>query len=485
MERQWLEFESFRLYPAASQRVSCRVDATLLDIASGAISSIRGLTVHKDPGDKSPRIADEPPWDAMPADERAFIETRLDAACRKAGCNIYQLDRPEMILPLPRVRHIIPEVGKPGHDKEVDHVEPPFVPPFEQSWEKLFDGELAEPSGTAIVFAGIETDVIGTVRALGEGLRVLDIGCSAGYTGEQAKRLDPTIEWIGLDIVPAAVKEAEVRLDAAHLIDIERDPIPYPEGHFDVAVCSQLLEHLYNPWAAARTTAAHLKDGGTMICSVPHAGHVAVLAQLIQGRYPLSSSGPLDITHLRTFTAETLLQLVQRAGCQPVLLTKSMFRMTRTDEKLMQGILEAAQNAGLDYGPYIADGWAVGFTVVARKQHVTVADRTSLVRRAERAQTDGQPDRARRMLDLETLIHPQNALAFIRLAGMLRAGNDHNGAAKTLARCVKLHPAYLPARYELIRTICETGDKNEAITEFERAVEIDTNFFLPLQALFA
>lgn len=484
MTHQWLEFESFHLYPATGSE-PCRVDATFIDVATGSRSTLRKLPVYKPDDGPGMRIIDEPPWDAMPASEREYIESQLDAACFEAGCVVDELDRPETILPLPRVRHIVPEIGKPGQDKEVDNIDHHFVPPFKRDWERLFDGELAEPIDTSVVFRGIEVDAIHTVRALGRGLRVLDVGCSAGVTGEKAKKLDPDLEWIGVDILDTAVDEAKERLDAAHLIDIERDEIPYPEGCFDVAVCSQLLEHLYNPWQAARRIVRHLKDGGVLHCSVPHAGHVAVLAQLLQGRYPLSSSGPLDISHIRTFTAEMILQLVERAGCQPMVLTKSMFRMTRHDDALMAGIIDAARRADMDCEHYVADGWTVGFTVVARKQKVTVADQTALVRRADREKNNGELEESIRLLELEISLHPQNALAYLRLAESMTVAGRHNEAVDVLTKCATLHPSYLTARYDLIRALHDIGDTDRAAAQFEEALKTNVPFYTPLKHLLA
>jgi len=484
MESGWTEIESFCVYRSAAAD-TYRVDATLVDLASGCRKTMRDVPVSRSAGTNTWQIISEPPWDAMPQHERVFFTSQLARAYTATVRSSSEPDRPEQILSLPRVRYLVPKVGFPGQDKEIEEASPPFVPPFESNWEHLLDGDVAEPALEQNVFGGVEVDVVRTVTGLGSGLKVFDVGCSAGWTGEAAKRVDPEIEWVGIDNVPAAVDEAQRRLDAAHLIDIERDPLPFDPGYFDVAVLSQLLEHLWNPWAAARKVAACLKDGGIMLCSVPHAGHVAVLAQLIEGRYPYSRSGPLDISHLRTFTAETLLQLVERAGCQPAVLTKSLFRMTRYDERLMAGLIDAARDAGLDCEAYSTDGWAVGFTVLARKQHVTVARRSALVRRAETLRESGDYGETQRLLTIETTLRAENALGFMRLAEVLEEQGTDDAAVAVLEQCIQLHKSYLPARYELIRALCTTGRRDQAVSALEEAIALNTKFFMPLQTLFS
>jgi len=484
MNSGWIEFEAFCVYPPATGDVF-RVESVMLDLSTGTRTMLHNVPMLQETSTGTLRIVSEPPWDTAPQHEREFFESRLEAACTENRVDLSARNRPEFVPALPRVRYLVPDHESPGRDKEVPDPALTFVPPFESSWERQFDGDVAEPPAVQKVVAGISTDVVQTVTTLGTGLKVLDVGCAAGLTGEAVKQVDPTIEWVGIDNVPAAAEEARRRLDAVHMIDIEREHIPYAQGYFDVAVLSQVLEHMYNPWKVLKNTVAYLRDGGILLCSVPHLGHVAVLAQLLEGRFPYSSGGPLDIGHVRSFTCETLLQLVEGAGCQPAVLTKSMFRMTRYDERLMEGLIEAGNRAGLDCSEYSTDGWTVGFTVLARKQHVTVTRRSSLVRRADRAGENGDPVEARRILELETRLRPENALAHMRLAGLLRACGDIDEGIAVLQRCARLHTSYMPARYELIRALHEAGRTEEALSAFERAATVNTNFFMPLQKLFS
>ncbi len=477
-----MEFESFCIYPQTTGD-SYRVDAALIDLSSGDRTVLRGVPMRRAGDAGTLRIVRESPWDAMPQEEREFFETRLAMASKEAGNPPLEPDRPELILSLPRVRYVVPVVGPPRRDRVIEDVSPPFLPPFEPNWERALDGDVAEPPDIPIPIDAVNGDVVQMVTSLGSGFKVLDVGCSAGLTGAAVKQLDPEVEWVGVDNVPAAVDIAQRRLDAAHLADIERHSLPYAPGYFDVAVVSQVLEHLYNPWTAARKVVTYLREGGVLLCGVPHAGHVALLTQLLEGRYPYSGSGPLDISHLRLFTAETILQLIEQAGCQPAVLTKLLFRGTSCDEHMMTGLLDASRCAGIDSDGYATDGWAGSFTVVARKQHVTVARRSSLVRRAEKLSETGDYIEAQRLLVLETTLHSQNALGFVRLAHVLKTQGNIEEGINVLDRCVQLHESYLPARYELILALNEAGRSDQALAALEDAAGLNASFFMPLQSL--
>ena len=74
-------------------------------------------------------------------------------------------------------------------------------------------------------------------------------------------------------------------------------------GRFQVVLCTQVLEHVTDPWAAAREIARLLPVGGQAVVSVPHVWFFH----------------PHPRDHWR-FTQQGLLQLVESAGLTPVSL---------------------------------------------------------------------------------------------------------------------------------------------------------------------
>ena len=85
---------------------------------------------------------------------------------------------------------------------------------------------------------------------------------------------------------------------------------------YDVIILADVLEHLINPQTLLETisTAGLLTEGGYLVVSIPNAGHEAVLAELIKGRFTYQDTGLLDSTHLRFFTLASLRELLERSG---------------------------------------------------------------------------------------------------------------------------------------------------------------------------
>ena len=90
----------------------------------------------------------------------------------------------------------------------------------------------------------------------------------------------------------------------AQLIGDVQEMTPVGDAAFASVVCSQVLEHVPDPWAAVAEMARVLRPGGTLILSVPH---LSMLHEV-----------PHDYWR---FTCFGLAQLLERAGMQVVSIT--------------------------------------------------------------------------------------------------------------------------------------------------------------------
>lgn len=88
------------------------------------------------------------------------------------------------------------------------------------------------------------------------GERILLLGC--GDAGERPYLEELGFRPVGLDIRRAPA--VDVIGDAHHL--------PFPDGHFDVVLSMQVLEHLHSPWVAVREVARVLRPRGAFVGSV-------------------------------------------------------------------------------------------------------------------------------------------------------------------------------------------------------------------------
>ncbi len=144
------------------------------------------------------------------------------------------------------------------------------------------------------------------LEGLPSGSRILDLGCGAGFLLYWLSRR-PALAVAGIDHSPSQLRAARELLPALELE--EGDGLEYlgrQRESFDGIFCLDVLEHLpatelcYQWLLAARQA---LRPGGFFFCRVPNAANIA-------GGYLRY----IDLTHYRSFTSKSLLQLLDAAG---------------------------------------------------------------------------------------------------------------------------------------------------------------------------
>jgi SAM-dependent methyltransferase len=145
------------------------------------------------------------------------------------------------------------------------------------------------------------------LAARGRNLNVLDVGSGMGEAKRFADTLSRSPTWSAIEVNPARAA-ACLRLGYAAVnsaIDLERDPLPYPDETFDVVVASHVLEHLENGAVVLRECVRVLKKGGAVLVGVPmHLGPIAALARLryrVRGRKPHGHCQFFSMRSLRRF----------------------------------------------------------------------------------------------------------------------------------------------------------------------------------------
>jgi 2-polyprenyl-6-hydroxyphenyl methylase/3-demethylubiquinone-9 3-methyltransferase len=101
------------------------------------------------------------------------------------------------------------------------------------------------------------------------GLRLLDIGCGGGLLSEPMARLGADV--VGVDAAARNIPVARIHAEQSGLeIDYRHgtaEALAADGESFDVVLCMEVIEHVEDPPAFARTCAALLRPGGLMICS--------------------------------------------------------------------------------------------------------------------------------------------------------------------------------------------------------------------------
>lgn len=145
------------------------------------------------------------------------------------------------------------------------------------------------------------------------GARVLDVGCATANFGQWLEQ-HRGCEVVGVDINAEDILEAQTKISAAFILDVTDPTALQTLGTFDVIVFADVLEHLVDPRAALRACKGLLKDGGSVVYSIPHMGHISVRFNVLEGRFPYAELGLLDRTHLHFYDRVEVDSLFAGAG---------------------------------------------------------------------------------------------------------------------------------------------------------------------------
>ena len=106
--------------------------------------------------------------------------------------------------------------------------------------------------------------------------------------------------------------------------DAERDPFPYPDGHFDLVIAGEIIEHLiYDPMHMLMEARRVLVDGGFLLVTTPNVGSITSVAKTLDGnsnpqifylyKRPSADDAP-EIGHMREYAAQELADAMKAAG---------------------------------------------------------------------------------------------------------------------------------------------------------------------------
>ena len=107
------------------------------------------------------------------------------------------------------------------------------------------------------------------------------------------------------------------------LFDAERDPFPYPDGHFDLVIAGEIIEHMiYDPMNLLVESRRILAEGGYLLISTPNSASLACLAKVLNGainpqiywQYKRPDPQDPEIGHMHEYTALELGRTVEAAG---------------------------------------------------------------------------------------------------------------------------------------------------------------------------
>jgi SAM-dependent methyltransferase len=131
-------------------------------------------------------------------------------------------------------------------------------------------------------------------------------------------------------------------------VDLESDAIPVPDGHYDVVLCCEVLEHMErDPMAMMSEVNRVLRDGGLLVLTTPNANSSRSIEKALTGREPYfymqyRRSGEAD-RHNYEYSVRTLVRVVSAAGFpSPSVWTEDSFEVPAPD------VIRRVRSAGFD-----------------------------------------------------------------------------------------------------------------------------------------
>jgi len=155
--------------------------------------------------------------------------------------------------------------------------------------------------------------VLGLCAELGA-RRIVDIGCGNGaLCGELASN---GYEVVGCEpcaeIVHLAQRGAPGLL--FHMLGVDDDPSVIGNENFDVAIATEVIEHLVRPFNLTRFAKQLLRPGGHLIISTPYHGYLKNLFLALTNSWDAHLSPFWDGGHIKFWSYKTLSQLLNGSG---------------------------------------------------------------------------------------------------------------------------------------------------------------------------
>lgn len=134
-----------------------------------------------------------------------------------------------------------------------------------KTWREAFlDRHSSIEDWRIKLFSGVSWSLWRAAQPLtSEACRGLTLDAGAGRSAWRSVILKTASGYESLDVAPRGSNAPDWIGDLTAMPQV-------PAARFDAVVCHQVLEHVKDPWAAAKELARVLKPGGRAVISVPH-----------------------------------------------------------------------------------------------------------------------------------------------------------------------------------------------------------------------
>jgi len=165
---------------------------------------------------------------------------------------------------------------------------------------------------------------VGRLRIIGRLLRnnrgrLLDCGCGEGHLLHELSG-----ERYGIDCCRVALRQAKERSQETELLQGDITQLPFRSGSFDVAICSEVLEHISDCRTAISELMRVTRSGGRIVVTAPNERNWRI-ARLAMLRFPIKLKD-----HLNSFSPSELTEMFGLKPTRAVYFPINVFSFSLT-----------------------------------------------------------------------------------------------------------------------------------------------------------
>ena len=134
-------------------------------------------------------------------------------------------------------------------------------------------------------------------------LKILDAGCGEGHLIDLLHKKNNTNTYHGIDITESALEQAKKRCPYSNLTVGNLEKTQFQPNFFDIIICTEVLEHIYNYQNIITELKRILKPQGTLIITFPNE-KLWTIARFLLGRRPIK-----EPEHVNSFTPKSMKKL--------------------------------------------------------------------------------------------------------------------------------------------------------------------------------
>lgn len=171
-------------------------------------------------------------------------------------------------------------------------------------------------------YQNIRSELLGLIPSELLNGKLLEIGAGAGNTLLHAKQNGYASEIHGVELCDLLEEQDKLQFNSFLIGNIENVDLNFAYGYFDVIICGDVLEHLFDTDSVLNKLKQYIKQDGVLIASIPNIRNWSIVKKIVlHGDFKYEESGILDKTHVRFFCKKNIVSLFERNGFEILKIT--------------------------------------------------------------------------------------------------------------------------------------------------------------------